>query len=175
MLTHIGKNFDVGCKIINFVIIFFLLFFRLASERTWGWKHHFVFACLYSCLRKALKYQWSWQYSTSLWKAKSRKYQGVFEVKSRVKTWQVRGIWSQQLEHKQVPQLGTDPGVRKGKRSCWHATPVANAPWKPLILGEGQAQYKQHNKTSIIHVQPRQVLKLTWKVIYRWKRQPYFF
>ena len=32
-------------------------------------------------------------------KVKSRKYQGVFEVKSRVKTWQVRGIWSQQLEH----------------------------------------------------------------------------
>ena len=32
-------------------------------------------------------------------KEKSRKYQGVFEVKSRVKTWQVRGIWSQQLEH----------------------------------------------------------------------------
>ena len=31
--------------------------------------------------------------------AKSRKYQRVFEVKSRVKTWQVRGIWSQQLEH----------------------------------------------------------------------------
>ena len=30
--------------------------------------------------------------------AKSRKYQGVFEVKSRVKTWQLRGIWSQQLE-----------------------------------------------------------------------------
>ena len=33
------------------------------------------------------------------YQAKSRKYQGVFEVKSRVKTWQVRGIWSQQLEH----------------------------------------------------------------------------
>ena len=49
--------------------------------------------------------------------AKSRKYQGVFEVKSRVKTWQVRGIWSQQLEHKQVPKWGTEPGVRKGKRS----------------------------------------------------------
>ena len=32
-------------------------------------------------------------------KGKSRKYQGVFDVKSRVKTWQVRGIWSQQLEH----------------------------------------------------------------------------
>ena len=50
-------------------------------------------------------------------KAKSRKYQGVFEVKSRVKTWQVRGIWSQQLEHQQVPKWGTEPGVRKGKRS----------------------------------------------------------
>ena len=52
-----------------------------------------------------------------LLQAKSRKYQGVFEVKSRVKTWQVRGIWSQQLKHKQVPQWGTEPGVRKGKRS----------------------------------------------------------
>ena len=31
--------------------------------------------------------------------AKSRKYQGVFAVKNRVKKWQVRGIWSQQLEH----------------------------------------------------------------------------
>ena len=27
---------------------------------------------------------------------------------------------------------------------CWHATPVANAPWKPLILGEGQARYEGH-------------------------------
>ena len=33
------------------------------------------------------------------YEVKSRKYQGVFEEKSRVKTWQVRGIWSQQLEH----------------------------------------------------------------------------
>ena len=38
-------------------------------------------------------------------------------MKSRVKTWQVRGIWYQQLDHKQVPQWGTEPGVRKGKRS----------------------------------------------------------
>ena len=63
---------------------------------------------------------------------------------SRVKTWQVRGIWFQQLEHKQVPQWGTEPGVRKGKRSGWHGTPVANAPWKPLIIGEGQARYEGH-------------------------------
>ena len=31
-------------------------------------------------------------------KAKSRKNQGVFKAKSQVKIWQVRGIWSQQLE-----------------------------------------------------------------------------
>ena len=53
----------------------------------------------------------------SLTEAKSRKYKGVFMVKSRVKTWQVRGILSQQLEHKQVPKRGTEPGVQKGKRS----------------------------------------------------------
>ena len=55
--------------------------------------------------------------SLKSYKAKSRKYQGVFEVKSRVKTWQVRGTWSPQLEHKQVQNGGTEPGVRKGKRS----------------------------------------------------------
>ena len=49
--------------------------------------------------------------------ANSRKYQREFEVISRVKTWQIRGIWSQQLEHKRVPQWGKEPGVRKGKRS----------------------------------------------------------
>ena len=38
-------------------------------------------------------------------------------MKSRAKTLQIRGIWSQQLEHKQVPKKGTKPGVRKGKRS----------------------------------------------------------
>ena len=38
-------------------------------------------------------------------------------MKSRVKTWQDRGIWSQQLEHKQVSQWGMEPGVRKSKRS----------------------------------------------------------
>ena len=27
---------------------------------------------------------------------------------------------------------------------CWHATPVANSPWKPLIIGEGQVRYRCH-------------------------------
>ena len=31
--------------------------------------------------------------------AKPRKHQGVPEVKSGAKTWQVQGIWSQQLDH----------------------------------------------------------------------------
>ena len=26
----------------------------------------------------------------------------------------------------------------------WHATSVAKAPWKPLIIGEGQARYQGH-------------------------------
>ena len=30
---------------------------------------------------------------------------------------EVRGIWSQQLEHYQVPKWGTEPGVRKDKHS----------------------------------------------------------
>ena len=38
-------------------------------------------------------------------------------MKSRVKTRQVREIWYQQLENKQVPNRGTQPGVQKSKRS----------------------------------------------------------
>ena len=39
-------------------------------------------------------------------------------MKSREKkTRQVRENWSQQLEHKQVPKRGREPGVRKGNRS----------------------------------------------------------
>ena len=47
--------------------------------------------------------------------AKSRKYRGVIKVKSRVKTLQVRGIWSQQLEHKQVPKRGRNQVSVRGK------------------------------------------------------------
>ena len=38
--------------------------------------------------------------------AKSRKYQGVLEMKSRVKTWQVRGTWSQQFGALASPKMG---------------------------------------------------------------------
>ena len=43
--------------------------------------------------------------------------------------------------------------VRKAERNqvsgrvsipYWHATSVANAPWKPLIIGEGQARDQDH-------------------------------
>ena len=27
---------------------------------------------------------------------------------------------------------------------CWHATSVANGPWKPLIIAEGQVRYQGH-------------------------------
>ena len=49
--------------------------------------------------------------------SKSKKYRGVFNVKSQVNTRQCREIWSHQLENKQVPKRGTGPGVRKGERS----------------------------------------------------------
>ena len=53
----------------------------------------------YVCMIFPLQPQYLEQFHTVINGAKSRKYQGVFEVKSRVKTWQIRGIWSQQLEH----------------------------------------------------------------------------
>ena len=83
-----------------------------------------------------------------IFEARSRKYQGVFKVKSRVKTWHVRKIWSHQLEYKQVPKRWTEPGVRKGKRSllashtrckCSMETTHYNS-----LFGEGQGRYKGH-------------------------------
>ena len=52
-------------------------------------------------------------YFEILMQSKSEKEPMVFVVKSRVKTWQVRGIWSRQLEQKQVPKGGgrAEPGV----------------------------------------------------------------
>ena len=61
-------------------------------------------------------------------------------MKSRVKTWQDRGIWSQQWEHKQVTQWGTEPGVRKGKRSLL----ACNALCKGSMEIGGQARYQCH-------------------------------
>ena len=49
--------------------------------------------------------------------AKSKKYRGLLKVKSRVKTRQVQGIWSQQFRAQARPQKdGKEPGVWKGKR-----------------------------------------------------------
>ena len=56
----------------------------------------------------------------------NREVPRVFEVKSRVKTWQVRGIWSQQLEHQQIPKWGRNQVSGRVSVPCWHATPVAN-------------------------------------------------
>ena len=50
-------------------------------------------------------------------RSKIEKVPRGIQGENRVETWQVRGIWSQQLEHKQVQKRGTKPGVRKVKRS----------------------------------------------------------
>ena len=48
----------------------------------------------------------------------SRKYRGIFKVKSREKTRQVREHWSQPLDqNKNKLQKGTISGAQKGKRS----------------------------------------------------------
>ena len=67
-------------------------------------------------------------------KAKWRKYQGVFKIKSRFKTRQVREIKSQQLEHKQYTKRGRKQVSGRVTFPCWHATPVAKDPCKPLII-----------------------------------------
>ena len=46
----------------------------------------------------------------------------------------VRRIWSQQLEHKQVKKGGRNQVSRRVSVPCLHATTVANAPWKPVII-----------------------------------------
>ena len=66
--------------------------------------------------------------------AKSRKYQGVFEVKSRVKTWQVRGIGLNNWSISKSQNGGQNQVSGRVSVPCWLATPVANAPWKPLII-----------------------------------------
>ena len=79
----------------------------------------FVLNCLYSI-------NWCWIFSNkNKLKAKSRKYRGVFKVKSRVKTRQAPEIWSEQLEHKQVPKRGDGTTTGTVSVPCWHATPVA--------------------------------------------------
>ena len=37
-------------------------------------------------------------------------------MKSGVKTWQVRGNWSQQLEHKQFPKRGNGTRCSEGRK-----------------------------------------------------------
>ena len=45
---------------------------------------------------------------------------------------------------KASPKRGTETGVPKGKLFCWHATAVANAPWKPLVIRWKSARYHGH-------------------------------
>ena len=65
---------------------------------------------------------------------KSRKYRGIFEEHSPVKlTTSSENDWSQQVEHMQVPK-GRDQVSGGVSVPCRHATPIANALWKPLKI-----------------------------------------
>ena len=73
---------------------------------------------------------------THQWRSKIEKVpRGSQGEKSR-KIWQVEQIWSVQLEHKQVPKRGGGRNQMSGRVNVpsWHATPVANAPWKTLTI-----------------------------------------
>ena len=62
-------------------------------------------------------------------------------MKRREKTRQVRENWSQQLEHKQVQKRGTEPGVRKGKRSLLACRTRCNCSIETSQFGESQVRY----------------------------------
>ena len=57
----------------------------------------------------------------ALSKAKSRKYQGVFEVKSRVKTWQVRGIGLNNWSTSKSQNGGRNQVSGRVSVPCWLA------------------------------------------------------
>ena len=77
-------------------------------------RHYFIYTPLMLLLLRqgapSPRRWYDWQLCLSKLEKVPRGIQGE-------KTWQGRGIWSQQLEQKQVPKRGMEPGVRKGKRS----------------------------------------------------------
>ena len=68
-----------------------------------------------------------------LYKAKSRKYRGVFKMKSREKT-HVRENWFQYLEHKQVQKRARNQMSGRVDFPYCHATPVENDQRKLLVI-----------------------------------------
>ena len=79
------------------------------------------------CLIKIISYYLSY-------KAKLRKYRGVFKLKSRGKIRQVWENLSQQLEHKQILKFATTPVVRKRTRSLLACHKHHNTPCKPRFI-----------------------------------------
>ena len=64
---------------------------------------------------------------------------------------------------------------------CWHATPVKNAPWKPLTIGEGQARYKDRDiggKSDWLGSNCWSRIRMSFNILerdtsYCWIRSPY--
>ena len=87
--------------------------------------------------------------TTEIWKqylfwTKSRKYWGIFKVKSAEKTQRAQESWSQQLEHKQVPKRDGARCPKGISIPCWHATFVENSPWKSLVIWWRSSLYQGH-------------------------------
>ena len=86
--------------------------------------------CVHGCRTNSLKQNRESTDGCSRWKVEKR--YGKF-VK----------IWSQQLEHKQVPKRGMEPGVRKGKRSLLASHTRCKCSME--TFGKGQARYQVHD------------------------------
>ena len=65
---------------------------------------------------------------------KSRKYQGVFKVKNRVKYGKLEepGLNNSSISKSQ--KGGRNQVSRRVSASCWYAISVTNAPWKPFLI-----------------------------------------
>ena len=120
-------------------------------------------------------------HSSNVLKAKSRRIEGYSRWKVE-KRREVRENWCQELEQKQVPKRGRNQVSGKVSVPCWHATSVANALWKPLVIRWRSSSVQGH---EIGEKPDRLASHCNWSRVrmsfnireketsYCWKRSPY--
>ena len=74
-------------------------------------------------------------HSTQVQKAKSRKKRAVFKVKGRKRHGKYGGIGLNNWSISKSPKMLWNQVSGRVSVPCWHAIPVTNAPWKPLVIG----------------------------------------
>ena len=73
----------------------------------------------------------------------------LFKVKSRVKTWQVRGIWSQQLQHKKHTEVRSKCPIIDAVAFCWRSGsnlhPASSCPFASCWQGVRIPRFRTTN------------------------------